>query len=119
MLHGRRRLENSERLTLLVEELLGALDDSARLAADLCVDWHWQVQLGYLRDLQRLGRETLAAAAPDEPRTNALPPARSMAAPPCSAARAHRAGTAWRSRSSVRRRGARRCARNGHDEGPA
>jgi hypothetical protein len=118
MLHERRRLETSEQLTVLIDELLGALDDSARLAADLCVDWRWQVQLAYLRDLQRLGRETLAAAA-DEPCTNALPPARSMPTRLCSPGRAHRAGAAWGSQSSVRSRGARRCARHGHDEGPA
>jgi len=116
MLPARRRLETSEQLALLVDELLGALDDTARLAAELCVDWHWQVQLAYLRDLQRLGRETLAAA--DEPRTNALP-GRSIPAPLCARGRSYGAGAAWRFRASVRRRGARRCARNGHDEGPA
>jgi len=97
MMHSRRRSEASEQLALLVEELLGALDDTARLAADLSFDWHWQVQLGYLRDLQRLGRETLAAAVADEPRTH----------------------ISLRSRSSVSRRGARRCTRHGHGEGPA
>jgi hypothetical protein len=95
VLHPTRRLDTSERLMLLVDELLAALDDTARLAADLSVDWRWQVQLGYLRDLQRLGRETLAAAG--EPRTHVT----------------------LRSRSGVPRRGPRRCARNGHGEGPA
>jgi hypothetical protein len=117
MLHARRRLETSEQLSLLVDELLGALDDTARLAADLCVDWRWQVQLGYLRDLQRLGRETLAAA--DEPRTKPVPSARGVPARLCSRGRVHRAGAARTFRSSVPRRGARRCARNGHGEGPA
>jgi hypothetical protein len=97
MLHARRRREASEQLTLLIEELLGALDDAARLAADTSVDWRWEVQLGYLRDLQRLGRETLASAATDSP----------CIRPPL------------KTRSSVPRRGARRCARHGHDEGPA
>jgi hypothetical protein len=97
MLHARQRAEPTERLALLVEELLGALDDTARLAADLSPDWHWQVQLGYLRDLQRLGRETLASAVADEPRTHVT----------------------LRSRSSVPRRGARRCTRHGHGKGPA
>jgi hypothetical protein len=97
MLPARRRPETSEQLARLVDELLGALDDTARLAADLCVDWRWQVQLAYLRDLQRLGRETLAAAAAEQP---------------CAPA-------ARRVRSSVPRRGYRRCARNGHDEGAA
>jgi hypothetical protein len=97
MLHARRRREASEQLTLLVEELLGALDDAARLAADTCVDWRWQVQLGYLRDLERLGHETLALVAADTPCTR----------PPLTV------------QSSVPRRGPRRCARNGHGEGPA
>jgi hypothetical protein len=97
MMHSRRRLDASEQLALLVEELLGALDDTARLAADLSPDWHWQVQLGYLRDLQRLGRETLASAVADEPRTHVT----------------------LRSRSRVPRRRERRCGCNGHGEGSA
>jgi hypothetical protein len=97
MMHSRRRLDASEQLALLVEELLGALDDTARLAAALSPDWHWQVQLDYLCDLQRLGRETLASAAADEPRTHVT----------------------LRSGSSVPRRGARRCTRHGHGEGAA
>jgi hypothetical protein len=97
MLHARRRLEPTERLVLLVEELLGALDDTARLAGGLSGDWHWQVQLDYLRDLQRVSRETLASAAADEPRGHVT----------------------LRSRSRVPRRRARRCGCNGHDEGPA
>jgi hypothetical protein len=97
MLHARRRLEPTERLMLLVEELLGALDDTARLAGGWSVDWHWQVQLGYLRDLQRVGRETLASAAADEPRTHVT----------------------LRSRSRVPQRRARRCRCNGHGDGPA
>ena len=119
MLPARRRLETSEQLVLLVEELLGALDDTARLAADLSGDWHWQVQVGYLRDLQRLGRETLAALSADESRTSAVPSGSSAPARPCYRGRAHRAGAARRFRSNVPRRGPRRCARNGHDEGPA
>jgi hypothetical protein len=97
MLHARRRLEPTERLMLLVEELLGALDDTSRLAAGQSVDWHWQVQLGYLRDLQRVGRETLASAAADEPHAHVT----------------------LRSRSRVPRRRARRCGCDGHGEGPA
>ena len=50
----------SRQLTLLVYELLDAHDDAARLAADLAPDVRWKVHLGYLRDLQRLGREALA-----------------------------------------------------------
>jgi hypothetical protein len=97
MVHARRRREPTERLMLLVEELLGALEDTARLAAGPSVEWHWQVQLGYLRDLQRVGRETLASAAADEPGAHAT----------------------LRSRSRIPRRRARRCDCNGHDEGPA
>jgi hypothetical protein len=97
MMHSARRRDASEQLALLVEELLGALDDTARLAADLSPDWHWQVQLCYLRDLQRLGRETLASAGADEPRDHVT----------------------LRSRLTVPRRGVRRCACHGHGEGPA
>jgi hypothetical protein len=50
----------SQQLTLLVNELLDAHDDTARLAADLAPDVRWEVHLGYLRDLQRLGRAALA-----------------------------------------------------------
>jgi hypothetical protein len=119
MLPGRRRLETSEQLVLLVDELLGALDDTARLAADLSADWHWQVEVGYLRDLQRLGRETLAAVSADESPSRAVPSVRRAPARPCSRGRAHGAGAARTVRSNVTRRGPRRCARNGHDEGPA
>jgi hypothetical protein len=98
MLHARRRrLEPTERLMLLVDELLGALDDTARLSAGLSADWHWQVQLGYMRDLQRVGHEMLASAAADEPRTHMT----------------------LRSRSRVPRRRERRCGCNGHGEGAA
>lgn len=97
MLHARRRLEPTERLIVVVEELLGALDDTARLAAGLSVDWHWQVQLGYLRDLQRVSREALASAAADQPRAHVT----------------------LRSRSRVPRRRERRCGCDGHGEGPA
>jgi hypothetical protein len=63
---------SSQPLTLLVYELLDAHDDTARLAADLApgVSWEvrvrWEVHLGYLRDLQRLGREALALSAAGE-----------------------------------------------------
>lgn len=109
MAPARRRLDESEHLTLLVDELLGALEDTARLAVGLSVDWRWHVHLAYVRDLQRLGREALAAAA-DEPHA----PARR-----CSRGRAHRARAASKFRSSAQRGRARGCARNEHDEGPA
>jgi hypothetical protein len=60
---------SSQQLTFLVYELLDAHDDTARLAAELAPDVSWEVQmrwevhLGYLRDLQRLGREALALSA--------------------------------------------------------
>jgi hypothetical protein len=44
----------------LVYELLDAHHDTAVLARELSADEHWQVHLGYLRDLQRVGREWLA-----------------------------------------------------------
>ena len=46
----------------LLYELLDAHDDTARLAEELTVDDRWEVHLGYLRDLQRVGREALARA---------------------------------------------------------
>jgi hypothetical protein len=52
-----------ERLICLVYELLDAHDDTARIAAGLAPDPIWQPHLAYLRDLQRLGREMVAAAA--------------------------------------------------------
>ena len=60
---------SSQQLTLLVYELLDAHDDTARLAGELTPDMGWEVQVrwevhvGYLRDLQRLGREALALSA--------------------------------------------------------
>jgi hypothetical protein len=60
---------SSQQLTLLVYELLDAHDDTARLAGELAPDVSWEVQVrwevhvGYLRDLQRLGREALALSA--------------------------------------------------------
>ena len=53
----------SQQLTLLVYELLDAHDDTARLAADLASEVRWEAHVGYLRDLQRLGREALALAS--------------------------------------------------------
>ena len=53
----------SQQLTLLVHELLDAHDDTARLAADLGSAVRWESHVGYLRDLQRFGREALALAS--------------------------------------------------------
>jgi hypothetical protein len=49
-------------LTGLVYELLDAHDDTARMAATLSPDPEWDGHLDYLRHLQRVGRELLAAA---------------------------------------------------------
>jgi hypothetical protein len=47
-------------LTALVYELLDAHGDTMRLADGLAVQPIWAAHLEYLRDLQRVGRETLA-----------------------------------------------------------
>jgi hypothetical protein len=60
MLQPNPPLELPQQLTLLVYELLDAHGDTARLAAGLALDQRWEAHLGYLRDLQRVGRETLA-----------------------------------------------------------
>jgi hypothetical protein len=51
-------------LVALVYELLDAHADTARLDADAASDADWANHLAYLRDLQRVGRETLAGVAP-------------------------------------------------------
>jgi hypothetical protein len=50
-------------LGALAYELLDAHVDTARLADDQASDAEWQNHLGYLRDLQRVGREVIARAA--------------------------------------------------------
>jgi hypothetical protein len=50
-------------LAALTYELLDAHADTARLVGDQASDGEWQNHLVYLRDLQRVGRETLARAA--------------------------------------------------------
>jgi hypothetical protein len=52
-----------DRLTELVYELLDAHHDTARLAGDVAGDVAWTAHLDYLRDLQRVGRGTLAQLA--------------------------------------------------------
>lgn len=47
-------------LTALVYELLDAHGDTMRLAEGLDTQPAWAAHLEYLRDLQRVGRETLA-----------------------------------------------------------
>jgi hypothetical protein len=46
----------------LTYELLDAHADTARLAVDEATEDEWRSHLGYLRDLQRVGREALARA---------------------------------------------------------
>jgi hypothetical protein len=52
--------ERSERLARLAYELLDAHLDTEHLVRERPSDLQWQAHLGYLRDLQRLGREILA-----------------------------------------------------------
>ncbi len=47
-------------LTQLVYELLDAHDDTVRIAQEGAIEEGWDAHLGYLRDLQRVGREILA-----------------------------------------------------------
>jgi hypothetical protein len=69
--HDRRKMERagsgmgmrSGQLTRLVYELLDAHDDTARITPGVVSDDEWEVHLAYLRDLQRVGRELLAASA--------------------------------------------------------
>lgn len=49
-------------LVALTYELLDAHADTARLATDEATDAEWHNHLAYLRDLQRVGRESLARA---------------------------------------------------------
>jgi hypothetical protein len=62
---GRPDTGRCERLICLIYELLDAHEDTARIAAG-APDPMWQTHLVYLRDLQRLGREVLAAAGEAE-----------------------------------------------------
>jgi hypothetical protein len=90
-------MQDTRQLTRIVDELISAHDDTIRLAGELALkNWQWEEHLDYLSDLRTLGRAALAAAND------------------CGV-------TARRSRSrrKLRRRGARRCARNGHGEGSA
>jgi hypothetical protein len=50
----------SELLSKLVYELLDAHSDTAELAAERRDSLGWEAHLEYLRQLQRIGRETLA-----------------------------------------------------------
>jgi hypothetical protein len=58
--------DRSDHLARLIYELLDAHYDTARLAEDVADDERWYAHLGYLRDLQRVAREVLAAAAAED-----------------------------------------------------
>ena len=60
-----RSTPTANELAELVYELLDAHDDTTRLAAGDASngDVRWRAHLAYLRDLQRVGREILAAHA--------------------------------------------------------
>jgi hypothetical protein len=61
-MHPRLDTGPRERLIRLIYELLDAHDDTARIAGGVAFDPAWEPHLVYLRDLQRLGREVIAAA---------------------------------------------------------
>jgi hypothetical protein len=102
---------------LLVAELLDAHDDTVRLSEVPVPRWRWQEHLCYLRDLQRVGLEALAAALDEA--SIPTPSAGMRTARVRSCRMTYGAGVASRFRSSFPRRGDRRCARYGHGEGPA
>ncbi len=61
MSESRSPAQASERLVELVYELLDAHNDTAQLARELGRDVQWAAHLDYLQQLQRVGRELLAA----------------------------------------------------------
>ncbi len=61
MRETRSPVEASAALVDLIYELMDAHDDTARLAQGLSSDVRWQAHLDYLQQLQRVGRELLAA----------------------------------------------------------
>lgn len=62
MRETRSPVETSARLVELIYELMDAHDDTARLAQGLASDVQWRAHLDYLHQLQRVGRELLAAS---------------------------------------------------------
>jgi hypothetical protein len=54
---------STDQLNLLLYELLDAHMDTLKLADSLSDSERWAAHLDYLRDLQRVGRETLARIA--------------------------------------------------------
>jgi hypothetical protein len=65
MREARPTLETSAKLVELVYELLDAHDDTARLAHEFDCEIAWAAHLDYLSQLQRVGREMLAADTAD------------------------------------------------------
>lgn len=61
MRETRSPVDATAQLVELVYELMDAHDDTARLAQGLGDDLRWQAHLDYLQQLQRVGREMLAA----------------------------------------------------------
>lgn len=58
--HAKPTVDPAAKLTELVYELLDAHDDTVRLARDRIGDPDWDAHVDYLRQLQRVGRETLS-----------------------------------------------------------
>ncbi len=56
-------MATNEYLGALIYELLDAHQDTMRLAGTLSENDSWAAHLDYLRDLQRVGRESLARLA--------------------------------------------------------
>lgn len=54
------RMTSTDHLSRLLYELLDAHVDTIQLADELPKSARWSAHLDYLRDLQRVGRETLA-----------------------------------------------------------
>jgi hypothetical protein len=63
MRETRSSVQPSATLADLVYELLDAHDDTTRLAREFGSDVKWAAHLDYLQQLQRVGREMLAARA--------------------------------------------------------
>jgi hypothetical protein len=97
-------MELPEHLALLVDELIDAHDDTVRLSESRVSDWRWEAHICYLRNLERLGREALAAATVERPKVRRG---------------RRRSCRADRFQSSFVRRGDRRCARSELGKGPA
>jgi hypothetical protein len=67
------KLTRSEQLAGLAYELLDAHFDTAQLLDERSSELQWRAHLGYLRDLQRRGREILAQDVAPEIRIDGQP----------------------------------------------